>query len=103
MYHVSSVTRDIFDIILSTGRLGIVPVRLRLPELFEEHDLTAYAIAQRSGGRISPSTLYRLARSRGAVRYIDADLLDALCDVLGVAPGDLLERGGKSKRARPHD
>lgn len=72
-----------------------VSVRIRVPELFEEHNLTAYAIAQRSEGRISPSTLYRLARSRGAVRYLDADLLDALCDVLGVAPGELLERQAK--------
>lgn len=67
-------------------------VRIRLPELLEEHDLTAYAVAQRSNGRISASTLYRLTRSRGRVRYIDADLLDALCDLLGVGPGEVLER-----------
>jgi DNA-binding Xre family transcriptional regulator len=34
------------------------------------------------------------------VRYLDGDLLDALCDVLDLAPGDLLERESKPKRAR---
>ena len=75
-------------------------LRLRLPELLAEHGVTAYTLAQRSKGRISPSTLYRLARSRGRVRYLDADLMDALCDLLGVPPGDLLERRMKSRRGR---
>ena len=75
-------------------------MRLRLPELLTEHEVTAYTLAQRSRGRISPSTLYRLVRSRGRVRYLDGDLLDALCDVLDLAPGDLLEREPKPKRAR---
>ena len=75
-------------------------MRLRLPELLTEHEVTAYTLAQRSRGRISPSTLYRLVRSRGRVRYLDGDLLDALCDVLGLQPGDLLERESKPKRAR---
>lgn len=70
-------------------------MRLRLPEILAEHKTTAYAIAQRSAGRIDQSTLYRLARKRGVVRYIDADLLEALCDVLGVEPGELLERDKK--------
>src|SRR5207245_10106146 len=75
-------------------------MRLRLPELLVDHGLTAYTLAQRSKGRISPSTLYRLVRSRGRVRYLDAELLDALCDVLGLSPGDLLERQAKSTRVR---
>ena len=72
-------------------------MRLRLPELLKEHDITAYEIAKRSGGRISPSTLYRLNRKRGAVELFSADLLEALCDVLGVEPGELLERDRKRK------
>jgi DNA-binding Xre family transcriptional regulator len=72
-------------------------MRLRLPELLTQHEVTAYTLAQRSRGRISPSTLYRLVRSRGRVRYLDGDLLDALCDVLDLAPGDLLERESKPK------
>ncbi len=34
------------------------------------------------------------------MRYLDGDLLDALCDVLELEPGDLLERESKGKRAR---
>ena len=75
-------------------------MRIRLPELLEERGLTAYAVAQQSGGRIEQSGLYRLMRKRGKVRYIDADLMEALCDVLGVEPGDLLEREGKRRRLR---
>jgi len=73
-------------------------MRIRLPELLTEHKTTAYAIAKRSNGRIDQSTLYRLTRQRGVVRYIDADLLEALCDVLNVEPGALLERDKKRKR-----
>lgn len=73
-------------------------IRLRLPELLEEHDLTAYEIAARSEGRIDASTLYRLTRQRGEVDRLSTPLLDALCDVLGVAPGELLERVPKKKK-----
>jgi DNA-binding Xre family transcriptional regulator len=34
------------------------------------------------------------------VRFIDSDLLEALCDVLDVEPGELLEREGKKRRNR---
>ncbi len=73
-------------------------MRIRLPELLEEHGVTAYEVAKRSNGRISPSTLYRLTRERGAVGLFSADLLEALCDVLDVEPGELLEREGKRGR-----
>jgi DNA-binding Xre family transcriptional regulator len=75
-------------------------MRLRLPELLEEHGLTAYEVSKRSGGRISTSTLYRLTRVRGTVELFSATLLEALCDVLGVGPGELLERETKAKRGR---
>jgi DNA-binding Xre family transcriptional regulator len=39
-------------------------------------------------------------RSRGPLRYLDGDLLDALCDVLNLEPGDLLERESKPTQAR---
>lgn len=67
-------------------------MRVRLPELLESHRLTAYAVAQRSGGRVSTSALYRLIANDGHARYLDADLLDALCDVFDIEPGELLER-----------
>lgn len=67
-------------------------MRVRLAELLEPRGLTAYAVAQQSDGRISTSALYRLLKSDGRVRYLDTELLDALCDVLDVEPGELLER-----------
>jgi len=70
-------------------------VRLRFPELLEEHDLTPYSLSKRSGGRISLSTAYRLARIRGRLKLFQADLLEVLCDVLNVEPGELLERDKK--------
>lgn len=75
-------------------------MRVRLPELFEKRGLTAYAVAQQSEGRISTSALYRLLRTNGRARYLDAELLDALCDVLSVEPSELLEREGRRKRSR---
>lgn len=79
-------------------------MRLRLPELLKEHKppLTAYAVAKASGGRIKLTTIYRLNRNKGKVANFDGELLEALCDVLQVEPGKLLERegvrGGKRRR-----
>lgn len=75
-------------------------MRLRLPELLDEHGLTAHAAALQSGGRINRATLYRIVRAKGRIRLLDTDLLEALCDVLDVEPGELLERDkrrGKGK------
>jgi hypothetical protein len=57
-------------------------IRLRLPQLLAEHETTAYALAKRSGGRLDPSTLYRLVRGRGRVR--SSTRITALADALGV-------------------
>jgi DNA-binding Xre family transcriptional regulator len=67
-------------------------MRLRIPELLAERGLTPYAVARDSGGRISLSTIYRLKDRRGQLDTFAADMLEALCDVLGVKPGDLFER-----------
>ena len=72
-------------------------MRLRLPELLEERGVTAHAVAVQSDGRINRATLYRLVRSKGRVRLLDTELLEALCDVLNVEPGELLEREKKRK------
>jgi DNA-binding Xre family transcriptional regulator len=72
-------------------------MRLRLPELMRQRDLTAYAVSRRSHGRISMSTAYRLARLKGKLHSFDADMLEALCDIFGCAPGDLLERDKKRR------
>jgi len=67
-------------------------LRLRLPELLEERNLTPYRLARASGGRISLTTAHRLVRQRGRVRQFNGAVLEALCDVLGVQIGDLFQR-----------
>lgn len=75
-------------------------MRVRLPELFNEHDLSPYAVSKQSGGRISMSTIYRLNRLRGRVQNFDNEMLEALCDVFGLkSMDDLLERD-RPKRSR---
>jgi DNA-binding Xre family transcriptional regulator len=73
-------------------------MRLRLPELLEERGLTAYQLVKASDGRISMSTAYRIARMGGRLQSFDAELLEALCDALGVEPGELFERDAASRR-----
>ena len=79
-------------------------MRLRIPECFTVNgeELTAYEIAKRSKGRIQATTLYRLARNGDRVRLIDAEMLEALADVLKVESMDeLLEREtGKRGKGR---
>ena len=61
--------------------------------------MTAYALAQASGGRISTSTAYRLVKKRGRLENYDAEMLEALADVFGVAIGELFERTTAPPRA----
>ena len=75
-------------------------MRVRLAELLESRGMTAYSVAQQSDGRVSTSALYRLLKNDGRVRLLDADLLDALCDVFDVGPGELLEREGTRRATR---
>ena len=79
-------------------------VRVRIPELLAADEkvgrteTTAYALAKNSAGRISLSTAYRLVKRRGQLESFESKLLEALCDVLGVEPGELLERDKKRGR-----
>lgn len=72
-------------------------MRIRLPELMDQRGMTAYQVAKASSGRISMSTAYRVARLKGRLETFDADLLEGLCEVFKVEPGELLERD-KRKR-----
>jgi DNA-binding Xre family transcriptional regulator len=72
-------------------------MRIRFPELLKAHGMTAYAVHKDSDGRISLSTAYRLKKSRGNLKFLDVDLLEALCDVFDAEPGDILERDKKRK------
>jgi len=65
-------------------------MRLRVAEILAERGMTTYRLAQASGGRISLTTAYRLAKDRWVC--LPRDVLDALCDVLSVSPGELFER-----------
>ena len=67
-------------------------MRIRLPELMQRRGLTAYAMSKQSAGRISLSTAYRLVEMEGSLETFGAEILEALCDVLQVEPGELLER-----------
>jgi DNA-binding Xre family transcriptional regulator len=82
--------------------LYCMQMRLRLPELLAEHKppLTPYGVAKASKGRISLTTIYRLNRNRGRVASFDGELLEALCDVFGVSPGELLKRDAGRKKSR---
>ena len=55
-----------------------------------ERGMTAYRLAADSGGRISQRTAYRLADEEKAALYPEE--IAALCDILGVEPGDLFDR-----------
>ena len=75
-------------------------MRLRLPELLKAREMTAYALARASRGRISMSLAYRMQRERGAFKCLSPDAIEALCEVLGVEPGELFERRSQSKVRR---
>jgi DNA-binding Xre family transcriptional regulator len=70
----------------------------QVPELLKARDMTAYGLAQASGGRISMSLAYRMQREGGAFRCLSPEALEAFCEVLGVEPDELFERVKKGKR-----
>jgi hypothetical protein len=58
--------------------------------------MTAYGLAKPSNGVISLPTAYRLAS--GDFKTISATVIETLCDVLHVEPGDLFRSGKKPAR-----
>ena len=80
-------------------------MRLRLPELLAEQKPpldTPYGVAKAAkaaGHNVSLTTIYRINRKGGRVANFDGDLLEALCDVFKVGPGELLEREGSGRKA----
>lgn len=73
-----------------------VPTRFRLEALLAEHDppISQRELARRSG--VSPTTINRMCANLTA--QVSLATLDAIADVLGVEPGDLLERDHKRRR-----
>ena len=76
----------------------MMALRLRLPELLEERGMTPYAFSKATNGRVSMSTAYRVVRMRGRLATFDATLLQAICDVLEVEPGELFEQKRTRRR-----
>ena len=69
-------------------------MRLKLPELLEAHGHTPYTFARAvaATGRVTEAAAYRLVKDRGVVASFHAEMLEAMCEVLDVEPGKLLER-----------
>lgn len=81
-------------------------MRIRLPELLDNMKggpWSAERLHKEAGtdakgdDRLSRSTCYRLVQKQGRVKCFDASVLDVLCDVLGVEPGELFEREAAPK------
>jgi|HubBroStandDraft_6_1064221.scaffolds.fasta_scaffold429237_3 DNA-binding Xre family transcriptional regulator len=75
-------------------------MRLRIRELLSERGMTPCKLARLSEGRISLSTLYRILRADGQAPTFESKLLDAICDVLGTGPNELLEREPVRRRKK---
>jgi DNA-binding Xre family transcriptional regulator len=70
-------------------------MHLLVGDILKRKGLTAYALAKDSGGKISLPTAYRLAR--GEWKCLSSEVMDALCDVLEVSPGELFERSPRRR------
>jgi DNA-binding Xre family transcriptional regulator len=77
----------------------LMRMRTRFPELLRDSGLTPYEVAMRSRKRITLTKVYRLKKGRGKLPTYDAKMLDALCDIFGVEPSELLERERPRKKA----
>lgn len=78
-------------------------MRIRIPELLKAQKpepWSPYRLSVESDGRISMSTAYRLNRQKGRVKTFDGELLETLCEVLKVEPGELLEREHSARKRK---
>ncbi len=79
-------------------------MRWKLPEILDERGLTAYRLSAMMRERGYPMTIrgaYRLADPDHDIRRLDLATLNAVCEVLDLKPGELLEHiPDKSKRKR---
>ena len=76
----------------------------RLAAILEERGITAYRLsvmAKEAGYPITVRAAYRLADPDHDLRRLDLETLNALCQVLKLEPGDLLDYAlDKPKRKR---
>ena len=96
--HIAQVLTDVYILNASqlTGAYEDM-IRWRVAALLRQRGWTAYRLAKEAD--LSFRTAYRVAQD-GAVPRIDAATLEALCDLFGAVPGDLIERVGPLKRSR---
>ncbi|HEY4131661.1 MAG TPA: helix-turn-helix transcriptional regulator [Gemmatimonadaceae bacterium] len=82
----------------SMETLAHVPTRFRLQELLEQRKppMSQTELAKKAG--LSFATVNRLCTN--ATSQVSLETLDKLADVLGVEPGELLEREGKRRKGR---
>lgn len=71
-------------------------MRLNLSKLLKERGWTRYRLAKESG--ISLPTIYRLARVDGKFARLESGTIDALCEALGVSPGELIVHTSNKRR-----
>jgi len=74
--------------------VAMTPARFRLKELREERGLTQAALAEMVGVR--QATISDV--ENGTTRRETLDLIDKLCNALGVEPGDLLVREPRRRK-----
>jgi hypothetical protein len=65
-------------------------LRLRIPELLTDAGLTAWGLHKAAPGAITATMAYRLVRERGQLETFPRKTLEALADVLGCEPCELL-------------
>lgn len=73
-----------------------VAARFRLAKLLEDAGMSQSELARRSG--VSQVTVNGIANNR--TTRVDLATLDALSSVLGVQPGELIERGAEPRKGR---
>jgi putative transcriptional regulator len=78
------------------GAIATMPVRFRLGDVLRERDngMSQSELSRRSG--ISMTTINAIVLNK--TKQVSLATLDALCGVLEVEPGELLERDAKKRR-----
>ncbi len=76
--------------------ISMTPIRITLREAREASGLTQVELAKRA--KVRQATISDLERGEG--RRIGFDVLDRLCAVLGVEPGDLIVREKPKRKGR---
>lgn len=80
------------------GAYATVAVRFRLHDVLarREDEMSQSELSRRS--RVSLTTINAMMLNK--TKQVSLATLDALCDALGVEPGELLEREGKRRGKR---